>query len=177
VAFELIRQLRAAGHPVKRFVLIGAPIGTWYRWPTYSVALARYWMVRLFRAAMREIRGGGRNVTRTLRARMAQRAGADAAERELLDRRGKVESATARAVMRYDPRPQDIHADIILPHSYVVQSRRSLVEWAPYLRSHREFTCARYCTNETMLLPESAAQVARLFADGDAGHLPESPAT
>jgi thioesterase domain-containing protein len=167
VAFELIRQLRAAGHPVKRFVLIGAPIGTWYRWPTYTLALTNYWIRRVLRLMLREIRGGGRHATRTLRERMAQRNAADAAQIELLARRKRVEHETARAVMRYEPEPQDIDADIILPASYVVQSRKSLLQWTSFLRSHREFTCLQECTNETMLLPGSAAQVAQLFALGE----------
>jgi thioesterase domain-containing protein len=165
VAFELLRQLRAAGHPVKRFVLIGAPLSKWYRWPRYSVALASYWLRRSMRACRLAFRLGGRKATRTLLERIAPAVASDDQEKALLARRHKVERATAGAVIRYEPAPQDVHADIILPARYVVQTRRSLLQWVPYLSSHRSYTCVVDCTNETMLLPDSAPHVAGLFVN------------
>jgi thioesterase domain-containing protein len=165
VAFELLRQLRAVGHPVKRLVLIGAPLSKWYRWPSYSLALTGYWLRRSLRACRLAFRLGGRKATRTLLERITQTAATDDQEKALLARRRKVELATAGAVIKYEPAPQDFHADIILPARYVVQTRKSLMQWTPFLRSHRCFTCAADCTNETMLLPESAPNVAELFVN------------
>ena len=172
VAFELLRQLRAVGHPIKRFVLIGAPLSTWYRWPSYSLSLARYWLWRSLRACRLAFRLGGRKATQTLLERIAPTVATDEQDRTLLARRHKVEQATAKAVTKYEPAQQDIHADIILPASYVVQTRDSLLQWKAFVTSHRCFTCTVDCTNETMLLPENAPHVAGLFVNSlaqDAG--------
>jgi thioesterase domain-containing protein len=163
VAFELVRQLQAAGHPVKRLIFVGAPVSTWYRWPSYSLALGKYWVRRCAKAVRVALSIGGRKATRKLLQRISKAEDSDIEDKTLLARRRRVESITAKAVARYVPTAQDIHADIVLPARYVVQTQASLLQWAPFLRSHRSYICTDGCTNETMLLPANADHVAGAF--------------
>jgi thioesterase domain-containing protein len=161
IAFELVRQLRERGHPVSRLVLFGAPYSTWYRWPSQAVATVRECATHYWRRIGQRLRNRVHGSAKSL-AEMPH-AARSAEEQIAAEARLRVEAATARAVARYAPRPQDVHIDIMLPGRYVMQTPAALLGWSRIASSYSEQSGPDDSSNDTMLRAAHAQAFARLF--------------
>ena len=161
IAFELVRQLRERGHPVSRLVLFGAPYCTWYRWPSQAVATVRECASYYWRRLGQRLSKQGRGTTKP--APEASHASRSAEEQAVATARQRVEAATAGAVARYNPRPQEVHADIMLPGQYVMQTPAALLAWSRMVSSHQGYQGPDDSSNDTMLRAGHAQAFARLF--------------
>ena len=166
VALELGRQLLQRGATITFIALFGSPYPTWYRLRATLVRRLAQQRDRigahsraLWSLTAVELR---RYVAEKLRARRALRATAHAAAVDpVLQRRARVERATAAALRRYAPKRFAGRVSLFLPIKDWAPAAPSL--WQAVAERTDEYVGPDGCDADTMLLEPHATGLAELF--------------
>lgn len=168
IAFESARQLAAAGEPVARLVLLGAPFPTSYRPAARASSGLRDLASRVRRHAVAITAGSFAEGIEYIRSRgeglRADRA-AEAARRQdpALANRLRVEAATIDAVKRYQPGSYGGRLDLFLPNAAWRRSDDRPEEWRRLAAEVVEHVGPDESHGDNMLLePHVRALAARL---------------
>jgi thioesterase domain-containing protein len=169
-AFEMARQLRAAGREVRALVLFGTtsppalrPLNRARATLAYGVE-TRLRSVRAFLSSPSRERV--RQVEERLRrlARFAKRTAAEPPD-ELTERRLRVQSATLAAAYSYAPEPYDGQITMFAPNDAATRSFDRPLEWAAYAHGGFDVFCGPAdCDGDSMLKNGSASVFAEQLA-------------
>ena len=167
VAFELARQLTAAGADVTNLILFGAPYCTSYRPLRVRAAQARYLVGRSVTHARTLLQVPASERRRYLAARLRRLTPRRAAQISdpVLARRQRVEETTMAAVREYTPGPCGCHLDVMLPCSSWRRSWARPLRWGRSTVSTAVFAGPEGCTGDVMLLPGHAPTFAALVTE------------
>lgn len=166
VAFELARQLKAAGAEVRNLVHFGAPYATSYRKLPQLLATTAYLAQRSVVHARALVSSGDRahylaDRLKVFRHEAPSEAAPDAEpEDPVLARREAVGDATLDAVRDYTPQSFDGHLDLMIPCAAWKASFDAPLRWQGHVRTSAEFVGPDDCNGDIMLLPEHAATFA-----------------
>jgi thioesterase domain-containing protein len=166
VAFELARRLVDRGFTIQRLVLIGSPHSSWYGPIPQAWARLRTRSQSLFRrlvqsVAQYDVHPLSDALAAGVRA-IARRPSRD--EKRVEDRvRQVVEKATLKAVAAYVPAATQVPTSIVLPGTFVVQTRRALLRWRSVTPNCEILQASADISNENMLLELHAGSIARLL--------------
>jgi thioesterase domain-containing protein len=149
-AFDLGRQLVAAGTPVSLVALFGAPYATAYRWRA-APGIRLEWLATHTRALSRL---GWREWWSYVAAKRALRRaerGLDRSPDPVFVLRSRLQQATVAAARRYTPEPFDGRVCVLLPNRDWVQSRYRPLSWGTIAGQADVYIGPEGCTQDKML--------------------------
>jgi thioesterase domain-containing protein len=169
VAFELARQLRAAGTDVRLTVLFGSPFPTSYHLlPELSARIQHIGRV----AARHAIAAVARPPTQVLtylrdvaeqRRAAAEAAYADVTDEAVLAMRKRCEEATLQAVREYTPQPYEGAVCLVLPNEGWRNSTDVPMRWKPLVARYSELVGPASCNGDNMLRDPEVGRITQLL--------------